>query len=163
MRKWIDIINEKWFATEKSGAGMVEIFINPSRSEYLKLMKGWGDEARGGIDHDGNLYLWHADHAFHDEVQLFPQLFEKMIDASLHFSLRSKDVTWTELEYYRDEGSDQPFEQPIRRNAQLLMGNPNITRAVGPGWKLVACYPDHDGEVTWATITPEWVSEHTEA
>lgn len=70
MRKWIDIINEKWLDTIRANGRQVDLFQNPTRSEWSKLFRDCPDGLRGHITNDGNLVVWDAMYATHADVDL---------------------------------------------------------------------------------------------
>jgi hypothetical protein len=76
----------KWFTSiqkpnwEKNG-GIVDIFVNPTKSELGKLVKSSGPQRAAKDFSNGDVYVWPSDAALHNEViRALPQ--GRMIDSA---------------------------------------------------------------------------------
>ncbi len=154
MRKWINL-SEKWALTLPktlmSGRD-ADIFVNPTRTEFAKLIKSWGESVcRAGIGKNGDLYVWRMDDAFHDEVQERSGVDMAPVSLMLHWP--EKVVWWAELSYWHPENGG-PYDEETKTEGLRILGSRGIASLYGNGWTLVG--EDDDGHFTM-NITPQWL------
>lgn len=65
-------LSEGWLATTKVGEHQVDLFTNPSRSEWAKLFRDYPQGLRGHVlRDDGSVVVWDAMHAVHTDIDRY--------------------------------------------------------------------------------------------
>lgn len=133
----------------------VEVFKNPSPSEYRKLVQTGAIDRlpRALVASNGDLYLWFSDNAHHIEVaQKVDGLTD---DAPLFISFKDSQVWWHKWEYYRETEGDL-YDGWIRKEYASIMASHGLKKLFPAGFKLMA-----EDDDLWE-ITPQWIEQHVE-
>ena len=153
MRNWITL-TEKWAKTlpKTISGGTADIHVNPTKIEMGKLMREWQDRVcRATMSRAGDLYVWHTDAAFHEEVQ--EQMGVEMLPVSLFCYWPDRSVEWGELPYWRDEHTGV-YDDELAEYGHIILNSPALKRLYG-GYQVWG--EDEDGQFSIA-ITPEWLA-----
>lgn len=138
MRKFINIITEKWDQTLPSGE---EVFRNPSAAEFNKLKKSWGGDdydARLSFTRNGDILLFDAGMSTHDDVAVhYGSEIDPDYPTAMVMNMRGGFGIY--LHHAYSFANDH-----INAVAQQIMRNQNIIRMLGQDFPFMAESDDGD-------------------
>lgn len=154
MRKWIDIINEKWFNTVVVYDGQVDLFKNPSRAEWAKLFKQFPRGLRGHILTDGSLIVWDAYHATHGDVG---DHLGSIYNGYRYFY--TDYIAFNDLNMERNENGTTPYyDVYVTRTYTSTVANKSITDFYGAEPRIIGI--DTEQTPSRFPITAEWIKQN---
>lgn len=149
MRNHINLV-EQWFNTVDVYGTQVDIFKNPTRSEYAKLMAqiakttgGTQSGSTGGpklfvranVSPDGSLYIWDAYHATHGDIIDDGHVGETV---GGYIYLGADFVYFNDLHYETREARTGPvYGAWVRRYYEACRSNASLKSLFGPNFRIV--------------------------
>jgi hypothetical protein len=160
--RYHDLI-EAWHDALKTPFGVVDVFKNPSRSEFRKLLadvkaahgdKLWANglwlPLRANISPDGSLYVWDAHHATHSDVIGGHNI--PTVGGYLYLGPDFVFFNDLEMEYAEDDGAK--YGPWLRRYYEATRRNTSLKAIFGPDFKILG---EEDGLVE---ITDEFIAQN---
>lgn len=132
--KFKQFLNEEYYNSYIIGGKTIEVFLNPTPSEFKMI--GKAQELRGILDKKGDLFIW-LDDASTDE---WDKLVHEPVMRKLNKSIETGTIPIKlypkkkriELSYYQ-KGLSQ---QEVERQGAILRANENIKKYMGGKFKL---------------------------
>lgn len=159
MRKYIDIINEKWENTvDAFGYGhtpkviTVDIFRNPSRSEFFKLIRNSQYQSLRALLSGDDLLVWDAGLTTHGDIMKHYPHAE-----SITLLLEPSRVLWTDInsEYNDEDDSEEyPFSSSLKTKLDKIHNCSTLRHLYG---EFTVIGLDENEQ---HFLTPEWVTSH---
>jgi hypothetical protein len=136
---------EGWDSTLPLDNGnLVDIYRNPSRAEFHKLLKQYGS-LRGEIDENGDLLAWDAHVAVHSEIaHHHSKRYARVMDTYLY--LHNDHVVMNDINYHTEESGDSGYGPLLARKAELVFSNQYLHRIYGGVPKVVGTDNVNDEE-----------------
>ena len=160
--RYSDLLNEKWLTAVDIGwrnNDLVDLYIDPGKSEFFKLMREWGCGARALVTEDGHVILWHMDHGLHTEIWSKLKNKYHFVDAHLILNAPSDHcpVMWNELENFMDNdfSNDADYRPELRVQWSKVVNNPVLIRIYGKVVPLGLNEPRDGPE--FQAMTAEWM------
>lgn len=157
---WLGSFKTRW---NKTGA---EVFVNPSRQEFTKLMKQWGTAARALITKNDDLVFWHMDDALHSEAASFlHKTAGDFIPAHIILYAPNHDmkIVWNELEnFIADEhgvgtAEDHGYTPLLKKTWLKVINNPYLNRIYG---KVYPWGLNESRTGDYFEMTEEWMTKN---
>lgn len=159
-------LNEAWLTAVDIGwrdNELVDLYIDPGKTEFFKLMREWGCAARALVTEDGHVILWHMDHGLHTEIWKALKARYSFVDAHLILDAPSSHfpIVWNELEnYMNDDGDDfdndeADYRPELRREWTKVVNNPVLSRIYGKVVPMGLNEPRDGPE--YQAMTAEWL------
>lgn len=131
----------------------VDIFKNPDRAEYAKLIREH-KQLRGILDDQGNLLVWDAYLATHGDIDVF-------YDSVGAYLYLTPDRLWfNDMNFYHSGMKDGPmYSKTVRIMYERAKKNRSLNRIYGRDFVPLGI--DNETRQKF-DITPEWIEQHVE-
>lgn len=131
----------------------VDIFKNPDRAEYAKLIREH-KQLRGILDDQGNLLVWDAYLATHGDIDVF-------YDSVGAYLYLTPDRLWfNDMNFYHSGLKDGPlYSKTVRIMYERAKKNRSLNRIYGRDFVPLGI--DNETRQRF-DITPEWIEKHVE-
>jgi hypothetical protein len=179
LREWMKIVSrpdakpvcEAWDASYPSTwvrSGDFDVFKNPSKAEFQKLFAEHKDGLRALIQTTGDLFVWDAFAATHNDMQAH---YGNTVGGYL--ILEPNRVLMNDLNYYHNDESETdepetPYRTGLRAAWESIVSNPWLRRYYGDFDPIGL---DNGSESDWEIfgvvdgaekiLTPDWIRQNT--
>lgn len=130
MRQFMNLV-EKWLHQLCIDDHALDLYVNPSRLEFVKLLRQFG-ALRGDITADGDLVVWDANIATHSDVE---RDFGSWIGVYLY--LYKDHVVMNDINYHTEHGGDFGYGPVFSNKARMVMTNRNLQRVYGSSFNVI--------------------------
>jgi hypothetical protein len=131
----------------------VDIFRNPSRKEFTKLLRDSQFKTLRALIDNGDLLVWDAALTTHNDVQKhYPQA------RSIYLLLYADHVEWNDINFENNEEDDYetyPYDGALKRGIDLCHNTKALTHLYGHNFVIIGNDGDTEERVS---MTPEWVA-----
>jgi hypothetical protein len=155
--KWVGAVKTKWSNDH------IDLYMDPSRTEFMKLMKEWGTAARALVSTQGNLLFWHMDQALHSEAAMS---IEGHAWVPAHLVLyppgNECSIIINEFENFMwdddfDDANGGGYKPLLTRVVSTLQANEHLRRIYGTV-ELWGLAEDRGLDNPYIAITSEWLA-----
>lgn len=160
----IDTLMEEWSNTYVVDGHNIDVFKNPSKSEFLKLIAklesehGVSDWPLRAFVTKTDLHIWDAYIATHSDMSNF-----QIPTAGGYIYLNKDQILLNDLNWESSEGGEKPYGAWVRRYYDAIMTNPSIKRIYGSNPKIIGA--DDEGLAGYKgffDITPDFIEKNVE-
>lgn len=158
-------LTEQWFNTYSVNDERIDVFNNPTKTEFNKLISRIEGEVNTAIEWplrafitNDDLYVWSAYQATHSDMSAFgiPSL-------GGYLYLNRTQILFNDLNWeYADEG-DKLYRRGVRRYYEATINNPTIRRIYGSNPTIIGADDEtkHGGSGLFP-ITPSFIEDFVE-
>jgi len=158
------LITEEWFNTYTVDDNTIEVFKNPTRGEFFKLLAdmekqhGQSDWPLRAFITDSDLYVWDAYYATHSDMSRF-----KIPTVGGYLYLNREGLLFNDLNYEYGDDEEKPYGRWLRRYYEAAVSNPILRRIYGGEPKITGA--DDEGVTGLKGLFPvtrEFIEKYVE-